>query len=163
MTLQECTALLTPFAVGIGAAVDTAMFNAYARVLKDVTPPLLARALELYENEGVRFLPGAPEMKAKCEIARRQLLAVHPYEGCADCEQSKGFIDVKVDGKWYSQPCPCKARHAAKLARLGIGAPVAQIAAEVSGESEAVYPMAAQLPSGIRQRLEAIAGQKVLR
>lgn len=165
MTLQECTALLTPLALAYRAELDAPTFRAYHRVLKDVPAMLGAAALENLIDGGLRFMPSAPEILIASEHARRQQLAAHPYEGCIECEAQRGFRTLlSDDGQQKTVTvCPCKFRHQAKLERLGLVTPIASLPGESGAGDETVYPTIAQLPERIQARLLQVAGQKVMR
>lgn len=165
MTLQECTALLTPVAIACRADFDEPTFRAYHTVLKDVPAVLMEAAIEDMRTSGLRFVPTAPEYLAASERQRRRLLALHPWDGCADCEDQRGYRTVVVaSGQKTVERCPCRARHAARLADMGIAEPLALLPGEAGvGESEQVYPTVGQLPDALRTRLQSIANQKQLR
>lgn len=164
MTLDECTTVIGTFALTLRQGVDAATFRAYHRVLADVAPGLLEMALADLGRTGIEFLPSAPKVLSACEATRRRLLALHPYDGCPDCEDQRGFQTImNAAGQKTVKPCPCKARHAEKLIGMGLGAPVAEIASEASGESEQVYPTLEQLPAPMRAQVAGMAQRKVLR
>lgn len=164
MTDDEAKAVLIPVALAFRAEFDPPTRKAYQRVLRDVPATLVAVALEDLIDAGARFFPSAPEILSASELARRRLLAAHPYDGCVDCELQKGFRTIQRPGEQKTvEPCPCKARHQAKLARLGLIAPLASLPGESGAGDEMVYPSLEQLPERIRTRLEAVAGQKALR
>lgn len=164
MTLKECTLVLGPFVIAIGADFDDIRFKAYHRVLKDVSPALLEVALEDVTKSGARFMPGAPELLAVCEKARRRLLALHPYDGCAECEGHPGYRNVLTDaGQPTVERCPCKGRWQERLSGMGALEPISLLPGEAERESEQVYPTVEQLPAPIRQQLERVAARKQLR
>jgi hypothetical protein len=164
MTVKECTAILGPVALAMRAPMDEPSFRAYARVLKDIAPALLELALDDVLKGGAQFMPSAPELLTACELTRRRLLALHPYDGCAECEDQRGYRTVlNATGQKTVEKCPCKARHLERLAGMGLADPVAALPGEVTRESEQIYPTANQLPAHIRQQLNGIAGQKALR
>jgi hypothetical protein len=165
MTLQECTALLTPLALAMRADVDDPTFRAYHRILKDVPATLAQAALDDLTTNGMRFMPSAPEILNGAEKARRRLLALNPYEGCAECEFQRGFRNVLTPaGQKTVEACPCKARHLEKLDRMGLRNGIAMLPGESGvGESEQVFPTVEQLPAAMRQKLLEAVRQKVLR
>lgn len=165
MTLQECTELLTPLALALRAEMDAPTFRAYHRVLKDVPVGLADRALSDLSRAGLEFMPTAFAIQAAAEKARRQLLALNPYDGCAECEEQRGFRTILGrDGQKTVEPCPCKGRYRQRLESLGVLEPVAALPGEAGvGVNEPVYPTVEQLPAPLRQRLRAVAGQKALR
>lgn len=164
MTLDDTVRMLTPAALAFRVDIDGPTFRAYARVLADVPANLAEIGLGSLMASGRVFLPSAPEILVAAEQARRQLLALHPYEGCAECEDQRGYRTVtSQSGQPVVQPCPCKARHRERLESMGLHAVVAQLAGEGTPEAETVYPQLDQLPEHVRQRLSAITAQKVLR
>lgn len=165
MTLQECTALLTPLALALGRDVDGPTFRAYHKRLEDVPVRLAELAIVQLDHEGaLRFLPSAPEIRAASEKVRRQQLALHPYDGCAECEMQPGWRNVITERGSAVEKCPCKGRHQEKLASLGLLEAVGLLPGESGvGESEQVFPTVAQLPAPIREQLTLVAGKKALR
>ena len=164
MTLADCTEVLGQLAVAMRVDMDTPTFKAYHRVLKDVPVALLGHALTDLAKGGLRFFPTAPEILTAVEKTRRVMLALNPYDGCADCEGHIGYRSVLIEG---CQPtverCPCKARHLERLATMGLREPVAALPGEVERESEQIYPTVDQLPATLRQQIAAAAGKKALR
>lgn len=165
MTLQECTALLVPIALARRAEMDEPTFRAYHRVLKDVPVMLAQAALETMEKAGLEFMPTAPKILHASEIARRQMLALHPYDGCAECDQQRGYRTIfGMDGQKAVERCPCLARHREKLEGLGILSPFAALPGEAGvGESEPVYPTVEQLPPALRTQLVHAAHRRLMR
>jgi hypothetical protein len=165
VTLQECTAILTPLALALRAEMDVPTYRAYHRMLKDVPVVLADAALTELGTSGLRFMPSAPEILAASERVRRRLLAAHPYEGCAECEHQRGYRSILLEGRQKTvEECPCKGRHLERLAGMGIVEPCAQLPGEAGvGENEQVYPTMAQLPEHLKRQIAAVAGQKVLR
>jgi hypothetical protein len=165
VTLKECVALLTPLALAMRVDLDQPTFRAYHALLKDIPIILGQAALEDLSSSGLTFFPTAPEIQRASEKARRRLVALHPYEGCIDCEGQIGFRPVLKDGRPTNTvvPCECKARHQMRLSEIGVLEPVSQLPGETEPQTETSYPTMAQIPAPIRQRLTAIAGVKVLR
>lgn len=163
MTLEECTAILTPLALAMRADMDVATYRAYHRALQDIPAPLFAVAVDGYAQSTEGWFPKAPDLRAACERQRRALLAAHPYEGCADCEHSRGWTTVFVDGVPRAAVCACRGRHRAKLEALGLAEPVAALPGEAGAGEQAEYPTLEQLPSGVQRQVTAIAARKVLR
>lgn len=161
---HEFVAAFEPLVLALRADFDKPSWTVYFRVMQKVPASLLEAAVEQYFADGITFLPTAPELLAACETARRRMLALHPYDGCAECEDQRGYRTVIGEsGQKTVERCPCKARHLDKLARMGLGEPLAALIGEVSRESEQVYPTREQLPAPIRERLTEIAGQRLLR
>ncbi len=162
MTLPECVALLTPLALAMRVEFDQPTFRAYHRLLEKVPVRLAELALEQMVREGMRFMPRAPEIANGAEKVRRQQLALHPHEECAECEGQKGWRTVLVAGVSKLEKCPCKARHQEKLAGLGLLEPIAYLPGEAPAEGDPVYPTLEQLPAGVRQQLESVAKRKAI-
>lgn len=164
MTLEECTALLTPFALAMRADMDQPTFRAYHRMLQDVPLALAEPALEALSRTGLTFFPTAPEIQAAAERYRRQQLALNPWTGCADCEDQRGYQTVLTDGGQKTvSPCPCKARHQSRLAERGLLEPLALLPGEGGALDPTTYPDIQQLPAVHQQRLTQIASSKVMR
>lgn len=130
MTLQECTALLVPYALALRADIDAPTFRAYHKQLEDVSIELATHAIDRLAKGGLRFFPTAPEIRQAAEAERRALIAAHPYTGCAQCELTPGWEQVNAEaGQATVRPCRCREWHRAKLAKLGVGEPLALEAA----------------------------------
>lgn len=164
MTLSECTALLTPLALGLRVQMDVPTFRAYHRILKAVPPGLMAAALEALVLEGITFMPTAPEILLASERARRRQLALHVYAGCADCEDQRGYRTlVGTEGQKTVERCPCKARHQVQLEARGLLTALATLPNETGAGDEAVYPTVEQLPAPLQARVQQIASGKGMR
>jgi hypothetical protein len=164
VTRPEFVAILTPLTLAMRAELDGAGWTAYYRAFSDVPPALLSQVIERMLREPLSFFPKAGELRAECEKQRRAILAIHPYEGCVECEHSKGFREViGASGQTTVEPCPCKARHRERLEGLGVGTPLASLPGEAEAQSEQVYPTVEQLPAAMRQTLLETVKQKVLR
>lgn len=165
MTLQECTAMLTPVALAMRADFDAPTFRAYHRVLKDVPAHLAEDAIQAIVTAGAEFMPTAPKILQAAERLRRQLIAALPWSPCADCEDFPGFRKVMVEGSSQEtrQKCPCKARHRSMLQERGLLEAFAELPAENGAGDVREYPTADQLPPGLREQLTAVAGRKALR
>jgi hypothetical protein len=161
MTLDECTAILGPFALALRAPVDAPTFRAYAMVLEAVPVTLFAEVCDAWLREpDLKFLPSAPEFLGRCEARRRAIVAAASYDGCAECEGQIGWRNVLVDGVSRMERCPCKARHLERLASRGLPSqPLAQLPAAVAVDDGDTRPRAdgSMLPSDIRERLAVLA------
>jgi hypothetical protein len=142
--------------------------EAYHRGLKDVPLPLLQaavdRLIQTMGSDAFRWtaLPLVADIRKVCEQVRLEQLARHPYEGCCDCEHSRGWRTLLVDGITKVDRCPCLARHREKLRALGLSAPLASL----TTPPEALEPLpepSGQLPASVEKRLTRIAGSKVMR
>lgn len=164
MTLDECTALLTPLALAMRADLDKPTFRAYHALLKNVPATLGAAALEDLTGSGMRFFPSAPEILTASEKARRRLLALNPYEGCAECEDQKGYRTIQTEGQQKAvEPCPCKRRHQQRLAVMGVLEAIALMPGEAESQVATSYPTLEQIPARMRESLTAMAERKRLR
>lgn len=131
MTLRECTALLAPVALVLGAELDEADYRAYHRVLEDVPTRLLLEACNVvsrtprgrYEPK----FPTAPSFRAMAEQQRQKLAAMLQYEPCAACEHNCGWMPT---GDGRVTRCQCWHAHQAKLASGGLSKPLALPAGE---------------------------------
>ena len=155
--------LLTPLVLAMRADFDQPTWTAYFRALHDVPAPLLEAVVEAMLREPLEFFPKAGELRARAERQRRLVLAANPHDGCCECEDQRGWRATIVDGVPWVEKCPCLERHKAKLERLGVLAPVAQLKGEATGENEPVYPSMDQLPAPVRSQLTSIAGRKALK
>lgn len=124
MTKQEFATIFTPYLVAMQARdrFDAPTNRAYFRVLQDVPAPLFEAAIERLMGESRTFIPKAGEIKALCDQERRAIIAAHPHEGCVDCESSRGWREVRINGAAYVERCPCWSRHWEKLSALGVPA-----------------------------------------
>lgn len=165
MTFEEMLAVVIPVALAMRAEFDGPTQRAYYRVLRDVAPGLLESALEGLGPSGATFLWTAPEMLHACERRRRQMLALHPWEPCAECEDFPGYRKVMTGGVQQEtrEKCPCKARHKARLAEYGLATPLAELPAEAWAGDEKVYPTVDKLPETLRKQVEQVAARKQLR
>lgn len=165
MTVQECTAVLAEAALALRADVDEPTFRAYHRVLKDVPAKLLQAAIDAALAEpDLKFFPSAPDWKGRCEIQRRRMLALHPYEPCAKCNgigqvrtSPVGLVPIRYG------PCPCRLAYEARIERLGLFAKPIAALPPADGEvfEEPSAPIA--LPEHVQARLHEISRTKVMR
>lgn len=160
MTLEELRAILVPFALGVKGEFDGPTQRAYLRFLKDVPVPLLQAARDAAEADlSITFMPAAPEWRARCEVERLRLAALHPYEACTACN-GVGTVRTSPVGSLRPTygPCACRRAHLAKLERLGIpSTPFAQLpAARVEPESAPVLEIE-DAPPAVSDRVRALA------
>ena len=127
--------LLQPLAAAMRTDLDAATWAAYYRALKDVPTALLSAAVDRLLREPRTFFPKAQEIRAAAEAARQALLALHPYERCADCDEHCGFVPVLVDGVTRLERCPCFAAHQKRIAALEIGGGPLMLEAATVGDS----------------------------
>ena len=138
MTLQECTALLTPLALALRTPMDGPTFRAYHRALKDVPVRLLQAAIDHAEKRPrdayQPTFPIAPTLRAYAESARLALLKAVPHTGCEDC-QGTGWRSVTVNRMPIAERCPCKQAHLDQLSALGLGPALAPPQIEAADSS----------------------------
>ena len=164
MTLEECTALLAPLALAMRVDLDGPTFRAYHRLLEKVPESLAAAALEGLTQAGLTFFPTAPAIQLAAEKYRRQQLARHPWTGCIDCEDQRGYRTIiGSSGQKTVTACPCKARHQDRLAGMGLLEPIAVLPSEAGAGDATVYPDVVQLPEVHQAKLRQIAAAKVMR
>jgi hypothetical protein len=162
MTRDVFAAMLEPLVLAMRAEFDGPTWAAYYRVLGDVPASVLSATVDAAMREPLEFFPKAGELRAKAERQRRMLLALRPHEACCECEDSKGWRRRLVDGRLFSERCPCVKRHQAHLEELGLLTAIAQLPNEEGAGDEAVYPTAEQLPATLQSRLKQIAGDKAM-
>lgn len=149
--------------VAMRADFDMPTYTMYWRALKDVLPALLASAV-VEAAKTMRFMPKPAELRALCEVRRRQLLALHPWTPCVECHDNPRWRAVLIDDVERVQKCPCVARHAKKLEDMGIGTPIAALPSTASeGPAEQDYPTREQLPEAVRSQFGDIVHRKVIR
>ncbi len=106
--------------------------EAYHRSLEDVSIPLLNAAVDrlLKEVSSEQFrhskLPLPGDWRLAAEKCRREIVAAHPYDGCIECEDRKGWVEVTMDGVKRMRRCACLERH--RLMLEGFGATAAPLA-----------------------------------
>lgn len=125
MTLKECSAILSPLALALRAEMDAPTYRAYHRALDDVPVPLLEAAVVAAMRLNSPFMPKPGELRALAETRRRELMAAHPYERCAECNFT-GTVRLKPANRDLGLPplygkCRCWNRYQARLEQLGIG------------------------------------------
>jgi hypothetical protein len=166
MTLQECTAMLTEAAMALRADVDDPTFRAYHRVLADVPARLMQAAVDAALQEPtLRFLPAAPDWKGRCEVQRRRLLALHPYEPCAKCNwigqvriSAVGMVPIRYG------PCACRTAHESRMEALGLPSKPIAALPPTAGEVFTAEPTAPlTLPAAVQEKLHALATSKGMR
>ena len=83
--------------------------------------PMAQRAIQTRS-----FFPKPSELLADAEAVRVELLAANPYDGCEECEHSRGWRSVVIDGVPRVQRCDCWQWYQARIANLGLsGEPLA--------------------------------------
>lgn len=119
MTFDEFKKLITPLAVQLGAEYDLPTWRLFHRSVQEIPIPLFAAAIEEAGKTRSK-MPSAAQLRDLAEASRQALIAAHPYDGCIDCEDSKGWLTVTVDGVQRMQRCPCRHRYQARLEGLGV-------------------------------------------
>ena len=164
MQRSEFVEILEPLVLAMRAEFDQPTWTAYFRALEDVPAGVLSVAVQSLLREPLEFFPKAGELRATAERQRRVLLAAYPYDGCAECEDQRGFRTVITDGGQKTvTACPCKERHRSMLARMGVVEPLAALPGESGAGDDRTYPTLEQLPAAVRTQLLDVASQKVLR
>jgi hypothetical protein len=164
MDKAEFVAILEPLVLSMRADFDQPTWTAYYQALRGVHPMVLQQAVQALMSEPLEFFPKAGVIGGVAELQRRALLAHHPWDGCCECEDQRGFRTVLTgSGQKLVEPCPCKGRYLQKLDVLGIREPVTALPAEAAGTSEQVFPTLDQLPVEMRRRLAGVVEQKRLR
>lgn len=92
--------------------------EAYHRSLSDVPLPLLNAAVRRAITARTWF-PKVAELRADAEACRRELIQAHPYEGCCECEDSRGWRAVHYGTHIAVEQCPCRRRHQELMASFG--------------------------------------------
>ena len=164
MTLDECTELLTPLALAMRVQMGVPSFKAYHAILANIPFVVAQAGLDQLAQTGLRFFPTAPEIQAAAEKARRQLLALHAWEPCCECEDSPRWRTVEIDGVQRLERCPCVKRHENLLADKGLLTPIALLPGEADlRDDPTAYPTVEQIPTGIRAQLAQISERKLIR
>jgi hypothetical protein len=159
MSRAEFAVVLQPLVSAMRADFDTAAWTAYYRALEDVSPALLEAAVDKLIREPLEFFPKAGELRAECERQRLAILAAHPYDGCASCEEhGKGWEPVMVNGVQRMARCACYGRHMERLALLGVGDVPA-----LPPAMESRAPEPEDLSPEVRSQLIAAIRDKVMR
>ena len=118
MTRDEFRAILGPLVLTLRAEFDAPTWTAYYRALEDVPGRLLVSAVDR-AIKSATFMPKPGELRTLAEEARKALLQMHPYTGCADCEAAIGWRP-RLDAPNTVERCPCHARHQQQLTELGV-------------------------------------------
>lgn len=134
MNLQDCTRILAPLGVMLGADIDEPTYRAYFRALEDVPIGLLAAAADRAAKScRFRCLPTPGELREYAEDARKALLKAHPFLSCGSCSD-QGWTEREIDGVKRQVRCRCWSIHQERIAALGAGTGtlIALTAAEVT-------------------------------
>lgn len=96
--------------------------KALSKVPANLLPAMVERTVETRKVYGKDALPAVADLLADAEACRKALSAANPYDGCADCEDQRGWrMTERADGTKCVERCPCLIRHQQKLAQLGCG------------------------------------------
>lgn len=122
MTFQEFKNLIAPLAVQLGAEYDLPTWKLYHRALSNIPLPLFSAAVEeaAMTWKSTSKFPSAAHLRGFAEAQRQKLLKANPYDGCADCEDHRGWIETEIEGVKRMAVCGCKRRWMAKLEGLGV-------------------------------------------
>lgn len=139
MTIRECTALLAPMAVALGAELDEPDYRAYHRALQDVPTSLLtaacAHATRAPRDRYAPRMPTAPMLREYAEHARRTAIAASPWHPCEACLDSPRWVPVvEADGVRMTR-CACWTAYQARIAAIGLATPLLVAAAPVEVEA----------------------------
>jgi hypothetical protein len=103
--------------------MPTARILIYCKGLEKVPPALLGPMVEkAIATRTPRWgdIPTVAELLADAETCRREILAAHPWESCASCENQPGWVEITSDGIARLTRCGCVRAHRAKLDGLGV-------------------------------------------
>lgn len=120
MTREEFVSTLSPLVLAMRADFDKPTWTAYYQALENIPAPLFREAVATAMQQDREFFPKANELRALAERARQTVLATHPYDGCWECEHSKGWRPILVNSVPRVERCPCFERHRLTLAALGV-------------------------------------------
>lgn len=132
MTFEEFQVFMTPLAMHFREVRDVPTWRLYHAAL--LAPPAPSRQLlerALIRSANRRFFPSTDELRADAEAERQAFLKRHPYERCAECRDSHGWVTVVDDqGVERAAKCLCFKAYCERLALQGITErPVLQLAA----------------------------------
>jgi len=100
-----------------------ARIKIYERALKKIPvallSPMVEHCIDTRKPYGRDWLPSVEELRADAEWARQDILKRTPYEMCAQCEDSQGWLEIEQDGVKRLRRCSCRAAYLAKLDGLG--------------------------------------------
>ena len=125
MTWDDFKRLTMPLAVQLGAEWDAPTWRLYHRAVEKIPLALYAAAIQAATETRTK-MPSAAQLRELAEAQRQQILAAHPYTGCIECEDQRGWRTVTHPDGARVERCPCFRRHQDRLATLGVGpAPLA--------------------------------------
>lgn len=122
MTYEEFKTVTLPLAVLLGAEWDAPTWKLYHRAVESIPLPLYVAAVAQAAETRTSRMPTAGAIRELAEGQRQAFLKAHPYDGCIDCEHSKGWREITDKrGDKRMERCPCWGRHQQKLAGMGVG------------------------------------------
>lgn len=92
----------------------------YRESLADIPLPLLQETVRRAVKTRTWF-PKVSELRQDAEVCRLELIAAHPYDGCVNCEDHRGWAPREIDGVTRMVRCSCWRAHKELLAGFGIG------------------------------------------
>lgn len=126
MTLEECTAMLTPLAIALRVQMDVPMFRAYHRALQDVPAQWLQAAIDLAMRQPRAAFeptfPAAPTLRSLAERARAAARAAKVFQPCGDCNGT-GWQEIEEGNVVRVKRCGCWNDYQAELVALGLRGP----------------------------------------
>lgn len=118
---QAFKTALQPLLSADGRKFDVAEWHVFFEALRDVPIALVQQAALAMARERRRFPFRPADIRAAAEQQRQALIARHPFERCAECRDSGGFLEVTdAGGVKRMKPCVCRADYIARLERLGV-------------------------------------------
>ena len=121
MTYDEFKRVTMPLAVLLGAEWDAPTWKLYHRAVESVPLPLYVAAVAQAAETRTSKMPTAGAIRELAEGQRQAFLTAHPYDGCIDCEHSKGWREITDRrGDKRMERCPCFTRHQQRLEQMGV-------------------------------------------
>lgn len=99
--------------------MDSHRVRIYEHGLAKVPGPLVMAAA-MRATETRKWFPKVSELLFDAEACRRELLAEHPYLGCAECEDQLGWRTVLHPDGAKVERCRCRERWLSKLTEMGV-------------------------------------------
>jgi hypothetical protein len=121
MTWDEFKAQTMPLAVQLGTQWDLPTWKLYHRAVQDISMPVFLATIDRISREWRSgSFPQSGKFREFAEAARKALIAAHPWEPCASCEDQPGWVELTTDGIKRLTRCGCVRAHRAKLDGLGV-------------------------------------------
>jgi hypothetical protein len=99
--------------------MDSQRVSIYEYGLDGVPGALCIRAA-MQATKTRKWFPEVPELAADAEACRQELLASMPYEPCDECELTRGWVELKVDGVTRMTRCRCWKAYQSRLEAAGV-------------------------------------------